>query len=101
MVKNPEVYNCNMVKIELIPDNEHCIETVARRKYTELLQRLLGNATSDTETEEKLETLRLFLEMTDFSKLRSEYEKQLSAGKNVRFTVHLENSIPKSKMRVS
>jgi hypothetical protein len=100
MVKNQEMYNCNMVKIELIPDHEHCIETVARRKYTELLQRLLGNAASDAETEEKLETLRLFLETADFGKLRSKSEEQLIQGKNVRFTVYLENSIPKCEMHV-
>jgi hypothetical protein len=90
-----------MVKIELMPDHEHCIETVAKRKYTELLQRLLGNATSDTETEEKLETLKLFLETSDFGKLRSKSEEQLIQGKKVHFIVYLEDTIPKCEMRVS
>lgn len=90
-----------MGKIELIPDLEHCIETTAKNRYTELLKELLRNKTSDLETEENLETLRLFLETADFPKLRSESEKQLLDGKNVRFTVYLENNISRYEMRVS
>ena len=90
-----------MVKIELMPDHEHCIETVAKRKYIELVQRLLGNTTCDTETGEKLEILRLFLETADFGKLRSKSEEQLIQGKKVQFILYLEDTLPKCEMRVS
>jgi hypothetical protein len=61
MANNQGMYNCSMVKIELVPDHEHYVETVAKRKYMELVQRLLENETGNIELEEKLETLRLFL----------------------------------------
>ena len=90
-----------MLKIALVPDLSHCIETVARRKHAELSQGLLGSETGNTETEEKLEILRLFLETADFRKLRSESEKQLIDGRNVRFTVYLEGGVPKCEMHVT
>jgi len=90
-----------MLKIEMVPDLAHCIETIARRKHAELAQRLLGSETGNTETEEKLEILRLFLETADFRKLRSESEKQLIDGRNVRFTVYLEDGVPKCEMHVT
>lgn len=90
-----------MLKIELVPDLEHCIETIARRKHAELAQMLLGNEVEDTEKEEKLEILRLFLETADFRKLRAESEKHLAEGENVRFTVYLEDCILKYEMDVT
>jgi len=89
------------LKIELVPDLEHCIETIARRKHAELAQMLLGNEVEDTEKEEKLEILRLFLETADFRKLRAESEKHLAEGENVRFTVYLEDCILKYEMDVT
>ena len=50
---------------------------------------------------EKLETLRLFLESTEFSKLRSESEKHLIAGKKVKFTLYLEEGKPKYEMKIT
>jgi len=76
-------------KNELVPDLDHCIETVAKKKHAELVQILLESKTGNSEMEEKLETLRLFLETADFRKLRAESEKQLMEGKSVRFTVYL------------
>jgi len=90
-----------MLKIELVPDLEHCIETIARRKHAEFAQTLLENEASDPETEEKLEILRLFLETADFRKLRAESEKQLIDGRKVRFTVYIEGSVPKCEMPVT
>lgn len=89
-----------MVKIELIPDLEHCIETTAKNRYAKILQELLGNKTIDSETEYQLETLRLFLETANFPRLRSESEKQLINGKKVRFIVYLEDAISKCEMHV-
>jgi hypothetical protein len=87
-------------KIELFPNLDHCIETVAKRKHAELLQQLLEGEADNIQTAEQVEILRLFLETENFRKLRSESEKQLIEGKSVRFTVYLEGSIPKYKMKV-
>jgi hypothetical protein len=89
-----------MLKIELVPDLEHCVETLARKKHAELTRMLLEKETGNTQTEEKLETLRIFLETADFKKLRAESEKYLAEGKIVRFTVYLENGFARSEMQV-
>ncbi|MDD5037780.1 MAG: hypothetical protein PHN78_00440 [Dehalococcoidales bacterium] len=90
-----------MLRIELVPDLDHCIETIARRKHAELTQILLGSEAGDTEAEEKLDILKLFLETADFRKLRSKSERQLIDGRNVRFTVYLEGGVPKCEMHVT
>ena len=90
-----------MLKIELVPDLSHCIETVARRKHAELSHRLLGSEAGNAETEDKLEILRLFLETADFRKLRSESEKQLMEGRSVRFTIYFKSGVPKCQMHVT
>jgi hypothetical protein len=87
-------------KIELVPDIDHCIETVAKKKHTEFVQILLESKAGNSEMEEKLEILRLFLETADFRRLRSESEKQLIEGKNVQFTVYLEARALKCEMHV-
>ncbi len=66
-----------MLKVELVPNLSHCIETVAKRKYAELVPKLLASGEGNKELQEKLEILRSFLEITDFRKLREESEKQL------------------------
>jgi hypothetical protein len=87
-------------KIELVPDLDHCIETVAKKKHTEFVQILLESKAGNSEMEEKLEILRLFLETADFRRLRSESEKQLIEGKDVRFTVYLKSRVLKYEMHV-
>ena len=62
---------------------------------------LLGSEAGDAETEEKLETLRLFLETADFRKLRAESEKHLAEGKSVRFTVYFEDGVLRCEMQVT
>jgi hypothetical protein len=89
-----------MLKIALVPDLSHCIETIARRKHADLAQILLGSEAGNIEMEEKLEILRLFLETADFRKLRSESERQLIGGKDVRFTVYIEARAFKYEMHV-
>jgi hypothetical protein len=89
-----------MLKIELIPDIMHCIETVAKKEHANFLSRLLAHGIKNNNLQEKLEILRLFLETADFKKLRSESEKQIAEGKSVRFVVYLENDIPKYEMHV-
>jgi hypothetical protein len=101
MVNNEGVYNCSMVKIELMPDLEHCFETVAKRNHAELVQRLLGGETGDIELKEKLETLRLFLETADFGKLRSVSDEQLLHGKKVQFTIYVESNVLRYEIYVT
>ena len=89
-----------MQKIELIPDLEHCIETVAKREHAEVLKQLLARERRNKKLEEKLEILRLFLETADFAKLRAESEKHLVDGKTVRFRIFLENGKPGYEMDI-
>jgi hypothetical protein len=89
-----------MQRIELIPDLEHCIETVAKREYEVVLKQLLTRKRRNKTLEEKLEILRLFLETADFTKLRAESEKYLVEGKAVRFSVFMENGKPGYEMDI-
>jgi len=89
-----------MLKIELVPDLTHCIETTAKREHTAVLKQILAPGQRNKKLEEKLEILRLFLETADFKQLRAESEKQLMEGKRVKFVVYLEEGIPKYGMHV-
>lgn len=89
-----------MLKIELVPDLNHCIETIARKEHAGLVQELLGIEAGDAEIEEKLEILRLFLETADFKKLRSGYEKQFIEGRDVRFALYIEGNNSKCEIHV-
>lgn len=89
-----------MPKIELIPDLTHCIETVAKKEYANILKGFLAPGKTHSESQKKLEILRLLLETADFEKLRCEYEKQIVEGRLVRFVVYLEEGIPKYQMHV-
>ena len=90
-----------MLKIELVPDLTHCIETVAKREHAEVLKQLLVPGQANKELQEKLEVLRLFLETADFKKLRSESEKQLMEGRTVQFVVYLQDGVPKYEIHVT
>ena len=90
-----------MPVVELIPDLSSCIETTAKREYEKVNKMLLTAAKWDDELEQRAEILRLFLESMDFRKLRSESEKHLLNGKNVKFVISLDNGRLKPEMRVS
>jgi len=90
-----------MLKIELVPDLTHCIETVAKKEHTAAFKQILATGQRNEELEEKLEILRVFLETADFRKLRSESEKRLIEGKTVLFMVYLEEGITKYEMKVT
>ena len=77
-----------MIKIELIPNLEHCVETTARKEYQRLMQEYLAGKGSD-DSEEKVDLLRTFLETADFRKLRQESEAELLKGKAVKFILRL------------
>ena len=48
---------------------------------------------------EKAEILRLFLQVTDFRKLRAQSETHLLRGRSVSFVVYLEGGMVKYDMR--
>jgi hypothetical protein len=75
------------VFIELEPTLSSCIETLAKREYEKVLGTLLRTGIEDENLSEKLEVLRIFLESTDFSALRSQYERHLEEGKKVKFRI--------------
>jgi hypothetical protein len=78
-----------MVEIKLEPDLSCCVQTLAKREYDRLTRELLTSDEEDTELQDRLETLRIFLESTDFGELRSRYEPHLVEGRRVRFTLRL------------
>lgn len=88
-----------MLKIELVPDLNHCIETVAKKKYNETVHKLVSAKDVSAELKDKAEILRLFLETADFKKLRAESEPHLLQGKKVRFVVSLKDGVVKYEMR--
>ena len=90
-----------MLRVELVPDLAHCIETVAKREYNETVRQLLAAGEGQEELRERIELLRVFLERMDFKKLRRESEKHLVQGRTVRFVVYLADGVPKYDMMVS
>jgi hypothetical protein len=90
-----------MVRVELIPELSHCIETVAKNEYRETMAKLLASGEGDENLQQKLELLRVFLETTDFPSLRKESEKHLTQGKKVKFVVYLQEGNLKYDMRVT
>jgi hypothetical protein len=90
-----------MLKIELVPDLSNCIETVAKKEYSEIVRQLLAMEEGNDELEERAELLRSFLETTDFRRLRSESERYLVDGRRVKFVVYAGGGVPKYEMRIS
>jgi hypothetical protein len=88
-----------MLKLELVPDLNHCIETVAKKEYNETVNRLLSSEDTSDELKNKAEILRLFLETADFKKLRAESEPRLLQGDQVSFIVYLQDGVLKYEMR--
>ncbi len=77
------------MEIALEPDLSTCIQTLARRQHERIVRELLKSGKEDPELEQKAEMLRMFLETTDFKKLRSKYEPYLMKGKKVKFALRL------------
>lgn len=75
-----------VMRIELVPDLEHCIETRARREHSAAMSRILSGDPSP-ELAELVELLQAFLEEADFSRLRRESEHHLAQGRKVRFVL--------------
>jgi hypothetical protein len=79
-----------MMCIELKPNLSSCIETLSKKEYERALNLLLKEGSVDEKLGERLEILRLFLEATDFGRLRSQYEGYLTEGKQVTFLIYPE-----------
>ena len=90
-----------MSGIELLPSFSHCIETVAREEFWNLVSKYMGSKQEDKELERKIELLKAFLESMDFEKLRSQSERYLTQGKTVKFIIYWEENIPNYDMIVS
>jgi hypothetical protein len=84
-----------VVRVELFPDLSHCVQTQAKKEHSETMKKLLAAEGQSEELEERLELLRLFLEEADFKDLRRESEKHLAQGRQVKFTVYLEDGRPR------
>jgi len=89
-----------MLRIDLVPSLDSCIETVARREYQEAKARLLAGE-ADEELQQRVELLRMFLETMDFRKLRKQSEVHLAAGKRVKFTVYLHKGRPQYRLHLA
>jgi hypothetical protein len=89
-----------MVPIELKPNLSSCIETLSKQEYERVLNLLLKKGPVDEGLGEKLEVLRLFLESTDFGRLRSQYEGYLIEGKKVTFLIYPEEGKVSYKLTV-
>jgi hypothetical protein len=89
-----------MVCIELKPNRSSCIETLSKKENERTLNLLLKGDCMDEELGERLEVLRLFLESTDFSHLRSQYEGYLMKGKQVTFLIYPEAGKVSHKLMV-
>lgn len=87
-----------MVQIELIPDLSHCIETVARKEYENLVRSYLQAGKGESEFKDKLELLRTFLESADFRKLRQQSEEYLLEGQRIKFILYMERGKAKHKI---
>lgn len=89
-----------MPRIELQPDLDHCIETLARNEYERGLRSILAGE-SDEYLAERTEVLRLLLETADFKDLRQESERYLLQGRKVTLTVYVDEGAVRYKLQVS
>ncbi|MFC1946032.1 hypothetical protein ACFLW1_02405 [Chloroflexota bacterium] len=83
-----------MLKIELVPDMEHCVETLAKRQHGKLEQQiLLADGRRNRILEKKLEILGLLLNTADFPSFRAESEQALVEGCQVRYTLYYDDGL--------
>jgi hypothetical protein len=91
----------DMCDIELSPTLSHCIETVAKEEFWQLVNQYMESKQEDKRLEQKIELLRVFLESMDFKELRRKSESYLIAGKAVKFIIYLKEGKPHYEMIVS
>ncbi len=89
-----------MVRLELVPSLQSCIETIALREYKHTMARLLNEERNINNLWERAEILKAFIESNDLGKLRSDSEKYLLEGRKVKFVIYLEEGQSKYDFRV-
>jgi hypothetical protein len=88
-----------MNKLTLIPTLDACVETQAKQLYNRTLRELVRNP-DDRLSQQRLETVKLFLQTADFPSLRKDSETHLVEGKKVVFTVWQENGKARWEIKV-
>ena len=86
--------------IELFPSLSRCIETTAREEFWNLVNQYTEGGQKYKKLEEKIELLKTFLESMDFKKLRSQSERYLVEGKQVKFVICWKEGKPSYEMAV-
>ena len=86
--------------IELFPGLNHCIETTAREAFWNSVNQYMESGQEDKKLEEKIELLKAFVESVDFKKLRSQSERHLIEGKQVKFVISWKEGKPSYEMVV-
>jgi hypothetical protein len=87
--------------IELFPSLSHCIETAAREEFWNSVNQYMEGGQEDRKLKDKIEPLKAFLESMDFKKLRSQSERHLVEGKQVKFVICWKEGKPSYKMVVT
>jgi hypothetical protein len=90
-----------MDDIELFPSLSHCIETTAREEFWNSVNQHMKGGQKDKKLEEKIKLLKAFLESMDFKKLRSQSERYLVEGKQVKFAISWKEGKPIYEMVVT
>ncbi len=86
--------------IELSPSLAHCIETRAREEFWNSVNQYMESGQEDKKLEERIELLKAFLESTDFKQLRSQSERYLVEGRQVKFVISWKEDKPSYEMVV-
>ena len=76
-----------MAFIELFPSLSHCIETTATEEFWNSVNQYMEGGQGDKKLEDRIKLLKAFLESMDFKKLRSQSERYLTEGKQVKFAI--------------
>lgn len=79
-----------MFGIELFPHLSRCIETTAREEFWNSVNQYMEGGQKDRKLEDRIKLLKAFLESMDFRKLRSQSERYLAEGRQVKFAVSWE-----------
>ena len=87
-----------MDDVELFPSLSHCIETTARQEFCNSVDQHMKGGQEDKNLEERIELLKAFLESMDFKKLRSQSERYLVEGKQVKFVISWKEGKPSYEM---
>jgi hypothetical protein len=90
-----------MDAIELVPSLSQCIETTARDEFWNSANRYMADGRKNRRLEEKIELLKAFLESANFAKLRSDSERHLTQGREVRFVIRWKEGKPSYEMVVT